>query len=43
MARASNVIGARLAAVVLPQPEAAIDVDKPADLDLVETILARRR
>ena len=42
MARASNVIGARLAAVVLPQPEAAIDVDKPADLELVETILARR-
>jgi 2-phospho-L-lactate guanylyltransferase (CobY/MobA/RfbA family) len=43
LARASNVIGARLAAVVLPQPEAAIDVDKPADLELVEAILARRR
>ena len=43
MARASGFIGARLAAVVLPHPEAAIDVDKPADLDLVETILARRR
>jgi GTP:adenosylcobinamide-phosphate guanylyltransferase len=43
LARASNVIGARLAAVVLPQPEAAIDVDKPADLELAETILARRR
>jgi GTP:adenosylcobinamide-phosphate guanylyltransferase len=42
LARASSVIGARLAAVVLPQPEAAIDVDKPADLELVETILARR-
>ena len=43
MARASNVIGARVAAVVLPYAEAAIDVDKPADLELVETILARRR
>jgi GTP:adenosylcobinamide-phosphate guanylyltransferase len=42
LARASKVIGARIAAVVLPQPEAAIDVDKPADLELVETILARR-
>jgi GTP:adenosylcobinamide-phosphate guanylyltransferase len=43
LARASQVIGARVAAVVLPQAEAAIDVDKPADLELVETILARRR
>jgi GTP:adenosylcobinamide-phosphate guanylyltransferase len=43
MARASHVIGARLAAVVMPYPEAAIDVDKLADLELVETILARRR
>ena len=43
MARASSIIGARLAAVVMPQAEAAIDVDKPADLELVETILARRR
>jgi hypothetical protein len=42
LARASKVIGARLAAVVLPQPEAAIDVDKPADLALAESILARR-
>lgn len=43
MARASQVIGARIAAVVMPYAEAAIDVDKPADLALVETILARRR
>ena len=43
MARASRVIGARIAAVVMPQPEAAIDVDKQADLELVETILAQRR
>ena len=43
MARASGIIGARIAAVVMPFAEAAIDVDKPADLALVETILARRR
>jgi GTP:adenosylcobinamide-phosphate guanylyltransferase len=43
MARASHVIGARLAAVVVPYPEAAIDVDKPADLELAEIILAGRR
>jgi GTP:adenosylcobinamide-phosphate guanylyltransferase len=43
MARASSIIGARLAAVVMPQAEAAIDVDKPADLELVESILAGRR
>lgn len=43
LARASQVIGARLAAVVMPQAEAAIDVDKPADLMLAEAILAGRR
>ena len=43
MARGSHVIGARLAAAVVPYPEAAIDVDKPADLKLAETILAGRR
>ena len=43
MARASGIIGARIAAVVMPYAEAAIDVDKPADLALAETILARRR
>jgi GTP:adenosylcobinamide-phosphate guanylyltransferase len=42
MTRASHVIGARVAAVVMPYPEAAIDVDKPADLELAERILARR-
>jgi GTP:adenosylcobinamide-phosphate guanylyltransferase len=41
MARASEVIGARVAAVRLPFAEAAIDVDKPADLALVEAILSR--
>ncbi|MCQ8240184.1 nucleotidyltransferase family protein [Rhizosaccharibacter radicis] len=34
--------GTRLAAIRLSQPEAAIDVDKPDDLRLVETILSRR-
>jgi GTP:adenosylcobinamide-phosphate guanylyltransferase len=43
MARASGIIGARIAAVVMPYAEAAIDVDKPADLALAETILALRR
>jgi GTP:adenosylcobinamide-phosphate guanylyltransferase len=42
MARASAIIGADIAAVRLPFAEAAIDVDKAADLALVETILARR-
>ena len=41
MRRASTVIGARIAAARLPFAEAAIDVDKPADLKLVETILSR--
>lgn len=40
MARAGTIIGARTTAVVLPFAEAAIDVDKPADLELVERILA---
>jgi GTP:adenosylcobinamide-phosphate guanylyltransferase len=43
MARASRITGARVAAVALPFAEAAIDVDKPADLELAETILAQRR
>jgi hypothetical protein len=34
--------GATVRAVELPFPEAAIDVDKPADLMLAETILSRR-
>lgn len=38
----SKRLGLRAAAVVLPMAEAAIDVDKPADLDLVERILAAR-
>ena len=35
-------LGIRLRAVRLPYAEAAIDVDKPADLDLVEKIVAAR-
>lgn len=40
--RASARLGCRVQAVVLPFGEAAIDVDKPADLELVERLLARR-
>ena len=42
MARASDVIGARVAAVPLPIAEAAVDVDKIEDLELVRSILAAR-
>ncbi len=42
MRRASRILGVSVAAVRIPVAEAAIDVDKPADLDLVEKILARR-
>jgi GTP:adenosylcobinamide-phosphate guanylyltransferase len=38
----SRLAGARGVPVVLPQPEAAIDVDKPSDLAQVERILAAR-
>ena len=34
--------GTRLAAVEMPFAEAAIDVDKPADLALAEAVLANR-
>lgn len=40
--RASRRIGGRVRAVVLPFAEAAVDVDKPADLELVERLLAGR-
>ncbi len=42
MAKASVRIGGRARAVVLPFAEAAVDVDRPADLELVERLLARR-
>ena len=38
----SKRIGAKARAVIMPFAEAAIDVDKPADLDLAETILRAR-
>jgi GTP:adenosylcobinamide-phosphate guanylyltransferase len=40
--RASEVLGLRARPVLLPFPHAAIDVDKPADLALVERILRDR-
>lgn len=43
LARLSRRFDARIKAVVLPQPEACIDVDKPADQVLVEQILAVRQ
>jgi GTP:adenosylcobinamide-phosphate guanylyltransferase len=42
MVRVSARLGVKTAAVAIPIAEAAIDVDKPADLDLVEAILAGR-
>jgi GTP:adenosylcobinamide-phosphate guanylyltransferase len=40
VAKASAKLGLRVKAVKLPFPEAAIDVDKPADLELAERIFA---
>jgi GTP:adenosylcobinamide-phosphate guanylyltransferase len=42
MRRLSTIIGARVDAVEMPFAEAAIDVDKPADLALAERVLAKR-
>jgi GTP:adenosylcobinamide-phosphate guanylyltransferase len=41
-ARLSSLSASRIQPVLLPQPEAAIDIDKPADLVLVERILESR-
>jgi len=41
MERASRAIGTRVAAVALPFAEAAIDVDKPADLVLARELASR--
>lgn len=41
--RVSRAVGARVRAVRLPWAEAAIDVDRPADLVLVNRILSERR
>ncbi|MFN4089683.1 MAG: NTP transferase domain-containing protein [Alphaproteobacteria bacterium] len=42
MRRASRVVGARAAAIVMPFAEASMDVDKPDDLAIAETVLAAR-
>jgi GTP:adenosylcobinamide-phosphate guanylyltransferase len=42
MRLASRRLGLDVAAIPMPMAESSIDVDKPADLDLVERILARR-
>ncbi|NPB10097.1 MAG: NTP transferase domain-containing protein, partial [Thermodesulfobacteria bacterium] len=41
-ARVSRVLGCRVAPVVIPHPEAAIDVDDPEDLALANQILTKR-
>lgn len=38
----SDRLGVRICPVILPFPEAAVDVDKPSDLDLAERILLTR-
>lgn len=43
LARASVVFGARVQAVIMPWPEAAVDVDTPDDLALAEAIVRQRR
>jgi len=43
LVRASSVIGAEIRAIRLPIAEAAVDVDKIEDLELVRRILAERR
>jgi GTP:adenosylcobinamide-phosphate guanylyltransferase len=40
---ASEKMGVRVRAILLRQPEAAVDVDKPSDLRLVESVLKARR
>jgi GTP:adenosylcobinamide-phosphate guanylyltransferase len=42
LARAGRRLGVRARLVPMPQAEACIDVDKPSDLALVETILSER-
>lgn len=42
LTRASKVIGCRIEAVRLPFAEAAVDIDRPSDLELAETVLGER-
>ncbi|OGT81144.1 MAG: hypothetical protein A3H91_18000 [Gammaproteobacteria bacterium RIFCSPLOWO2_02_FULL_61_13] len=43
LSRASQRLGARIAPVILDEPEASVDVDTPDDLMRVEAILAKRK
>ena len=43
LVRFGNITGARIAAVEMPFGESAIDVDSPADLELVEELIAAGR
>ena len=43
MLRASRIVGARIDAVALEIAEAAVDVDKVEDLELVRSIVGARR
>ncbi len=43
MDRISRCIGCRACAVIMPYPESAVDVDTPADLELVSAIATERR
>lgn len=40
--RASRILGLRAKPILMPFAEAAVDVDRPPDLELVERILSRR-
>jgi hypothetical protein len=42
LSRLSKKLGIRVGGVIMPFAEAAIDVDTPADLELVRNIIARR-
>lgn len=43
IARAGRRFGVKVRVVAMPEGEACIDADKPADIQLIETILAARR
>ncbi len=43
MDRISRCIGCRACAVIMPYPESAVDVDTPADLEMVSAIATGRR
>ncbi len=43
MTRASNILGIRVGAIMMPFAEAAIDVDKAEDLEFVKNMLGKRQ